>query len=652
MFNSLKRKSKTDKEDSFKKPSKIAGFPVKLEDHSNTVFCCAFSPVESAGNAIDLATASYDGTTRVWDIAKCTSSSSKKTKKVLKGSTSGVWCCAYSQDASVLVAGCSKGSICVYNAAKGKYDLIGRQDSSHGASAVFACSVGRDLLLATGGGDNKIKLWGLNSSPFMKAELVGHSGDVVACTFRPGSDVVVSGSEDRHVRLWDINSQDCLQTLIGHTAEVCSATYNQEGSMLATGSSDKTVRLWDARQKNRCIQTLAGHTASVYSCAFRKGGQYELLASASQDGSVVLWDPRTWKCCQVLRHHHGEVVGLAWHPSGQYMATGSADMTVNLHAIRDSAPEDSDFAEVQSEKFMAESGIFVPVESSGTSHASGPLNPPARATSGSRDVTLGGPGSGGGPASGGTPVVTTPKVMEVSADTHLSPSGASSTTAHHGRAHLGTDAATREGGHVEDATRRELEGELARQRELLDKAMVERRRREGALMEGRKADPVEVEELRQSLVAFYTKVNPSKLANVDTIVHDYAARGGGAEEREALNEDLRTVYQCDLSSVTPPGGFGAAQRGASAAAAAAGFGAGGAPAGGEASTRMMGTAIPAAAAAAAAAPLDFSGLCLGDTSFHDAEPPSFHGPGPGEEEEEVVFDDLDDPTDIPGLQDS
>eukprot|EP00961_Rhodomonas_salina_P205984 2780252-Rhodomonas_salina.1 len=67
---------------------------------------------------------------------------------------------------------------------------------------------------------------------------------------------------------------------------------------------------------------------------------------------------------------------------------------------------------------------------------------------------------------------------------------------------------------------------------------------------------------------------------------------------------------------------------------------------------MMGTAIPAAAAAAAAAPLDFSGLCLGDTSFHDAEPPSFHGPGPGEEEEEVVFDDLDDPTDIPGLQDS
>ena len=51
----------------------------------------------------------------------------------------------------------------------------------------------------------------------------------------------MSASEDRHIRVWDINSNECLQTLIGHTAEVCACSYDRDGSMLATASSDKTV---------------------------------------------------------------------------------------------------------------------------------------------------------------------------------------------------------------------------------------------------------------------------------------------------------------------------------------------------------------------------------------------------------------------------
>ena len=120
------------------------GKHVTMEDHGNTVFCCAFSHdiVEGLdGKAVDLATASYDGTTRVWDLAKCAGNHSKKCRRILKGNPGGVWCCAYTHDSRFLVTGCSKGSICVYSAPQ-RYDLVGRQDSSHGPNAVFACSTG------------------------------------------------------------------------------------------------------------------------------------------------------------------------------------------------------------------------------------------------------------------------------------------------------------------------------------------------------------------------------------------------------------------------------------------------------------------------------------------------------------------------------
>lgn len=192
--------------------------------------------------------------------------------------------------------------------------------------------------------------------------------DAVACLpFKNGS-MLVSGSEDRHVRVWDIDAQDCLQTLIGHTAEVCSCAYDRHGSVLATGSSDKTVRLWDARQKNRSFQTLRGHRASVYSVTFRRDS-FDLLATASQDGTVAVWDPRTWQCAQVLKEHAGEVVGLAWHPLGSMLASGSADMTVHLYPIRGTPPEPHEYTELRFEEDQA------PQLAEGASRAAVPASP-------------------------------------------------------------------------------------------------------------------------------------------------------------------------------------------------------------------------------------------------------------------------------------
>mmetsp|Transcript_27864 Transcript_27864/g.73501 ORF Transcript_27864/g.73501 Transcript_27864/m.73501 type:complete len:484 (+) Transcript_27864:109-1560(+) len=461
----------------------VVGPAVKLDDHTNTVFCCAFSD-HSTSSDVDLATASYDSTTRIWDVSKALAGNRKsQCKYVLKGNLGGVWCCAYSPRSEWLVSGCSKGSLAVYAAAR-KYQKLNTVPNAHGSSAIFTASIGKDDILATGGGDNNLKLWKINgsneSTPLAPVHtLSSHSGDVVSCAFRPQSSFVASGSQDRHIRVWDITTFDCVQTLIGHTDEVCSCSYNSTGTVLASASSDKGVRLWDARMKNRPIQELKLHKSSVYSVVFNRGGSYELLASASQDCTVALWDPRNWRCCQVVRHHAGEVVGLAFHPQSLALATGSADMTIGLHPLRTAPPTDADYA-------LAESAR--------------PEDQKLWAS----------PGGGDGPKKGSPKA--SPMFMEVPSDVGVSPitgptpyTGPNITTMpSSSRALLAASASHRNAASkVSPEVRKELEDELAQQVQLLGMAMRELERSNGHVPPP--ADPADVEDLRRRLTAFYNK---------------------------------------------------------------------------------------------------------------------------------------------------
>jgi WD40 repeat protein len=74
--------------------------------------------------------------------------------------------------------------------------------------------------------------------------------------------------------------------LTGHANIVTSLAFSPNGRWLATGSWDKTIKIWDV-QTGLEVQTLVGHDRSIYSIAFDSSGGW--LASGSEDGKINLW---------------------------------------------------------------------------------------------------------------------------------------------------------------------------------------------------------------------------------------------------------------------------------------------------------------------------------------------------------------------------
>ncbi|GLV45750.1 Cleavage stimulation factor 50 kD subunit [Carabus blaptoides fortunei] len=157
----------------------------------------------------------------------------------------------------------------------------------------------REPILVSGSKDNTIKLFDISKASVKKAFKTITDAEPIKClAFHPGGEHLIVGTNHPVVRLYDVNTAQCFVCSIPshqHTSTVINMKYSHDAKVFATASKDGSIKLWDA-VSNRCINTFqkAHDGAEVCSVAFTKNGKY--LLSSGKDSLIKLWELTTSRC--------------------------------------------------------------------------------------------------------------------------------------------------------------------------------------------------------------------------------------------------------------------------------------------------------------------------------------------------------------------
>jgi WD40 repeat protein len=180
--------------------------------------------------------------------------------------------------------------------------------------------------LASGSDDKTVKIWNLNNRQEIRT-LKGHKGIVYSVAISPDGQTVVSGSRDNTIKIWNLNTGKEIHTLKGHNSYVNSVAISRDGQTLVSGSYDNTIKVWNLNTGQE-IRTLKGHSSAVLSVAISPDG--EKTASASADRTIKAWNLNTGKQIRTLKEHTGDVNALAISPNGELLVSVSDDKTVKV----------------------------------------------------------------------------------------------------------------------------------------------------------------------------------------------------------------------------------------------------------------------------------------------------------------------------------
>lgn len=148
-------------------------------------------------------------------------------------------------------------------------------------------STDNNHMLASGhSGMRHLLHWDINTGQCAE-RFAGHEDDIYAvhASSEGPSSLLVSGSKDRTVRVWDTRmpSNSCTNTLKSHTGAVLDVKLR--GNRVVSASMDKTVRMWDIREPSQPLATLEGHSEEVHCVDFRD----RMVLSGSRDTSLKVW---------------------------------------------------------------------------------------------------------------------------------------------------------------------------------------------------------------------------------------------------------------------------------------------------------------------------------------------------------------------------
>lgn len=165
--------------------------------------------------------------------------------------------------------------------------------------------------------------------------LSGHSQPVSDLALASNGRYALTGSWDKTLRLWDLESATSLRTFIGHSSDIHSVALSADNRQIVSGSRDKTIRLWNTMAQ--CKKTIEEgcHTDWVNCVRFSPSSTDTLIVSCGADKCVKMWDLKECSLKKNLLGHTGSVYTITISPDGSLCASGGKDGVAMLWDVNE-----------------------------------------------------------------------------------------------------------------------------------------------------------------------------------------------------------------------------------------------------------------------------------------------------------------------------
>lgn len=311
----------------------IATLQMVFDKHRHIVTSVRFSPGDSLA-----VTSSVDSTIKIWKI-----SSGEIVGEIRQAAS-----IAYmdlSADGKYAVTGGYDSIVRLWNMSDGK---LLKEFRGH-IGTVWHVAISADSKkIASGGNDGIVNLWDVETGKLLH-KLQGHKRIVWSVKFSPDGSQLASASFDFTLKLWHVADGKLVWDNNEHKETVVDVAFSHDGKMLASTSDDKTIKLWNVAER-KLIRTMkvAEHVQAVAFSPDDKrilaGGRDKPMIGEFLQGifgdskfnpgvSARLWDIETGNLLQTFSKHGNDAMDVAYSHDGKWIATASADRTVELWKV-------------------------------------------------------------------------------------------------------------------------------------------------------------------------------------------------------------------------------------------------------------------------------------------------------------------------------
>jgi WD40 repeat protein len=294
--------------------SLAAGLRQLSENHAAAILDVRFPATVSDR----FATASADGTVRVWDL-------NDYSVVCRAAGPDGVTATTVDFAGECLVSGWSDGKVRTYDSVTG--ELLWKIDDVHRTGVTALCVAFNHRFFVSGGMDGAIRVWDMRSRELV-AHLKEHTMQVTAVQLFEDDVHVLSSSKDRSILCWDLRKE---KRVANHTQRMgglnCVAIYKDQMQFVSVGQ-ERSLTWWDLRevQPLRVMPEAHGKEHCSTCVALTQfDAKAQLIATGGTDGIVQIWSFDSGQVIQRNQGHSAPVAAVRFSPDGRQLISVSSD---------------------------------------------------------------------------------------------------------------------------------------------------------------------------------------------------------------------------------------------------------------------------------------------------------------------------------------